>query len=343
MSKILVNFIDMAGNLTALPLPDDKTIESLLPSIVTLLDLTRTDQQGRPLHYRLFSRRFQQVLDPEGTLFSNGVMADDEIRIVPAPYYSAIEFELLTDPSPGTHIPLYADGRITIGRGSDNDIIVRHAAVSRRHGELLWQDGIHIYRDLSSANGSYINNLPVSEPMPIALGSILSLGENIRLLYKETNEPSVEEHDEEKVIGEDGLDSRMLTGLTPLPRGSVFIAYEPSTLSVVTDLVDELRQANFHVYWDKEIPPGSNVMEALNRDLRVADVLLVMLTPAAASTPLISEQCNEFVLARKPIVPVMYEATEIPKVLTDISMVNFKGSFSRLSHDVISVLLKAIH
>jgi pSer/pThr/pTyr-binding forkhead associated (FHA) protein len=344
MAKIAINLIDMAGNTTNLPLPDDKPVETLLPSVVNLLDLTQTDDTGHALRYCLFSRRFQQIIDPEGTLYSHGILADDELRIVPVPDSTALEFELLTEPSPGIHIPLYVEGRISIGRGSDNDIVIRHAAVSRHHGELVWQDGIHVYRDLNSANGSYINNQLVAEPMPISLGSILSLGETIRLLYRKQPlaTPVLEET---KVIleTEEPLDSRVLTGLTPLPRGSVFIAYETGVLPMVSNLVEELRQANFHIYWDKEIPTGSNAAEALARDLALADVLLVILTPAAVIKSQILEQCNEFILARKPIVPVMYEPSEIPKVLQNVPLVQYKGSFSRLTTDVISTLIRAIH
>ena len=179
MSKIHINIIDMAGHEAGLPLPNDKPLNSLIPAIVTLLDLSQDHK------YRLFSNRLQRVLSMNGTLYTNGTLDDDILRIVPAPTTIDLELELLDEPSPGAKLILPNQTRITVGRGSGNDLVIRHAAVSRQHGEFLWQDGLHIYRDLNSANGSYINNQIVTEPMPISPGSILSLGENIRLVYQE--------------------------------------------------------------------------------------------------------------------------------------------------------------
>lgn len=334
----------MAGNVTDLPLPDNKPIRALLPSLVTLLDLTEKDQQGQELDYRLYSRRLQQILAPDDTLTANGIMPDDQLRIVPMSPVESREFEMITEPSSGTRLPLYPNARIAIGRGPDNDIIIRHAAVSRQHGELVWQDGVHIYRDLNSANGSYINNQPVSEPMPISLGSILSLGESVRLRYQTMDEvqPRTAASPAPVAEGLNELESPTHTRLTPLPRGSVFISYNQSQKHFVEKLVKQLRQSNFHIYWDQEIPPGANPADAMNKALSLADIMLVVLSPAAATQPALASQWNEFILARKPIVTVMAEASEIPKPLQSFPLLRYQGDIDSLSREITGTLLAAI-
>ena len=56
---------------------------------------------------------------------------------------------------------------ISIGRASDNDVIVDDPMVSRHHCQLKLQHGAYSFADLGSRNGSRVNGQPVSE---IALG-----------------------------------------------------------------------------------------------------------------------------------------------------------------------------
>lgn len=63
---------------------------------------------------------------------------------------------------------------ISIGRASDNDVIVDDPLVSRHHCQLKLQHGAYGLADLGSRNGSFVNGEPVSE---IALGP----GDRIRI------------------------------------------------------------------------------------------------------------------------------------------------------------------
>ncbi len=56
---------------------------------------------------------------------------------------------------------------ISIGRASDNDVIVDDPLVSRHHCQLKLQHGAYSFADLGSRNGSFVNGQPVSE---VALG-----------------------------------------------------------------------------------------------------------------------------------------------------------------------------
>jgi hypothetical protein len=78
-----------------------------------------------------------------------------------------------TDGAPSVEFDLGAP-LISIGRASDNDVIVDDPLVSRHHCQLKLQHGAYGLTDLGSRNGSYVNGQPVSQ---IALGP----GDRIRI------------------------------------------------------------------------------------------------------------------------------------------------------------------
>lgn len=338
MSKIPITLIDMAGYQATLPLPEEKLLTALVPAIVTLLDLS----QG--YNYCLFAPRLQRVLSMTGTLYSNGVLPEDVLRVVPAPASRALEFELLNEPSPNTRIAIPDQPVVSIGRGSENDIVIRHAAISRQHGEMIWQDGIHVYRDLNSANGSYINNQIVSEPMPISPGSILGLGENVRLVYQEVSpeDETAASASHASFYQQMALDTGHVTSLNPIPRGIIYISYDADQSAPVGRLAEHLRKANFHIFWDQEIPPGTNMTEAVASGLRLADVMLIMLTPEALDTQDLIDQWHEFLLQRKPIVVAQMVPGETPENFAMYPKVEFHGDFNQFSQDVIVALLQVM-
>ncbi|MGH2456168.1 MAG: FhaA domain-containing protein [Candidatus Limnocylindria bacterium] len=78
-----------------------------------------------------------------------------------------------TDGAPAVQFDL-GGALISIGRASDNDVIVDDPLVSRHHCQLKLQHGAYSFADLGSRNGSLVNGQPVNE---IALGP----GDRIRI------------------------------------------------------------------------------------------------------------------------------------------------------------------
>lgn len=340
MPEIQVDIIDTMGNISTLPLPNDAPIDNVVDSVVALADLTPTDENGQKLNYRLFSRRFLKILGRDGTLYTNGVMEGDQLRIVPEPFEPFVEFIMMTEPEKDAVLPLPPIPRITIGRGSENDIVIRHPIVSRQHGELIWQDGIHIYRDLNSANGTYINNQPVTEPMPLAINSVLSMGESVRILYRETSPTGAK-----LATGELPpliIDSQTNTSLTPLPRAGLFISYVLQEKDTAELIVQGLREANFHVFWEAEIPVGSNPEEAVETNLKYSDVMVVVLTPKAVETPRLTEQWNRFVVMRKPIIVLQHDDAELPAPLTDQKILPYSTDQVKINQELAAAILEII-
>ena len=49
------------------------------------------------------------------------------------------------------------EGKTTIGRNSENDIVLDNADISRFHAMIIIQEGRYSIEDLNSANGTFLN------------------------------------------------------------------------------------------------------------------------------------------------------------------------------------------
>ena len=65
-----------------------------------------------------------------------------------------------------------------IGRDPSNDVILRDARVSRKHAEIGYEKGFFVLRDLSSANGSFVNGKKI-RVAPLANEAEIKLGGSV--------------------------------------------------------------------------------------------------------------------------------------------------------------------
>jgi pSer/pThr/pTyr-binding forkhead associated (FHA) protein len=63
----------------------------------------------------------------------------------------------------------------SIGRLEDNDICINEQHVSRQHAVIQYRDGVFLISDLGSANGVFVNSVPIREPFPLANGDEIRL------------------------------------------------------------------------------------------------------------------------------------------------------------------------
>ncbi len=77
--------------------------------------------------------------------------------------------------------------KVHIGRSEENDIQIRDVSVSRRHMEIIEEDGSIFIKDLNSENGTYVNGVQIppdgyhkiNENTPILIGmTLICIGEN---------------------------------------------------------------------------------------------------------------------------------------------------------------------
>jgi len=68
---------------------------------------------------------------------------------------------------------------MTVGRDSDNDIVLAEITVSRCHALLLTRAGHVAVMDLRSANGTFVNGVQVQPDAPVRLadGDVVRIGQ----------------------------------------------------------------------------------------------------------------------------------------------------------------------
>ncbi len=89
--------------------------------------------------------------------------------------------------TPARH--LLTIGRLVIGRAPTCDIVIDHETISRQHAALVVEAERVLASDLGSANGTSIGGVALSkEPVVLAIGAMLMLGDVIGLLRTGPNE-----------------------------------------------------------------------------------------------------------------------------------------------------------
>jgi hypothetical protein len=88
------------------------------------------------------------------------------------------------NPATDKRWPLASDV-VTIGRGSENDIIVDDREVSRRHAQVRHDAGRFVLVDLGSKNGTRVNGVPVASAVPLCDGDEVRVGTRARFLFKD--------------------------------------------------------------------------------------------------------------------------------------------------------------
>jgi hypothetical protein len=96
------------------------------------------------------------------------------------------QFVMRSGPTPGVTFPLEGD-QLIIGRDSSNGVPINDAEISRKHSRLSFQGGKYVLEDLGSTNGTFVNGQRLAGPVVLKPGDVVSLGEQIVLMYDAIN------------------------------------------------------------------------------------------------------------------------------------------------------------
>ncbi len=76
--------------------------------------------------------------------------------------------------------------RVTIGRTSDNDIVLNEPVVSGEHAAISQEEGVAEVIDLSSTNGTYLNERLLLEKKPLQHNDVIKIGSHDLLFVDES-------------------------------------------------------------------------------------------------------------------------------------------------------------
>ncbi|HVL54655.1 MAG TPA: DUF3662 and FHA domain-containing protein [Vitreimonas sp.] len=97
-----------------------------------------------------------------------------QVPVADAPFARLLEIR-----SDGSTREVEVDGTsLTIGRASDNGLVLEDSRVSRHHGRLNARRGTLVYSDLGSTNGSRVNGVRVSEVV-LGEGDRIEIGDTV--------------------------------------------------------------------------------------------------------------------------------------------------------------------
>lgn len=121
----------------------------------------------------------------------------------------------------------------SIGRLADNDICIPEQHVSRRHAVISYDAGrdCFLVKDTGSANGTFLNDQPLSKPTPLQNEDI------IRLYVPEVHfSTTVTEHD--RTVAEDK--GTLITAVVSTGKGKLIVTTGPQEGNSIPLLIETL-------------------------------------------------------------------------------------------------------
>jgi len=143
-----------------------------------------------------FRRAREALLDARGYQTLEAELGDDDSDSSPS--NTLIQKSVLSDPSKRLHCWLADDqyvyplkvGLNTVGRSSDNDIVVPDCFISRRHCAILvhLQNGCELH-DTASKNGTFLNGAKLAHPTKLKPGDVIRICERRFVFVTKDDKP----------------------------------------------------------------------------------------------------------------------------------------------------------
>lgn len=124
----------------------------------------------------------QSVANKEASVFltssAASAVTSTSPRVQNRPPASAASMSLVitSGSNAGATLSLSGDA-ISIGRSSDSTVVIRDDYTSTHHARLEQRSGIWVVSDMGSTNGTFVNGKRVTDPVPLSVGSVITVGE----------------------------------------------------------------------------------------------------------------------------------------------------------------------
>lgn len=250
---------------------------------------------------------------------------------------------------------------ITLGRSTDNDIIVQEIDISRKHIRLTWQNGRYYIEDLNSRNGTFVNGERLRGRLELHHSDAIQLGATTRLhlIFRADLPPDWNKRSQlsATVVNNRAQDTTDYTlpstakkGTGELPtfieegelRDHILVVYAREDWEdIVAALVMNLNDAKQKVWVDQHLTPGSDAWHmAVAQAQRQCWLLVVVMSPAALRSNYVKDQYRHFYNREKPILLVEYKPVEtLPLQLTRVPRIGYNPQqpgkmFQRLLYEI---------
>ncbi|MBI1880194.1 MAG: FHA domain-containing protein [Chloroflexi bacterium] len=67
--------------------------------------------------------------------------------------------------------------QVVLGREEGLDIVLQDPESSRRHARVSWQGGRYVIEDMGSTNGTFVNGMQITTPLPLNPGDSIGIGQ----------------------------------------------------------------------------------------------------------------------------------------------------------------------
>lgn len=120
----------------------------------------------------------------------------------------------------------------TIGRHASNDICIPEQHVSRQHAVINSRSGLFVLTDLGSANGTFLNDQQLAQPLPLMDGDV------IRLYVPLLQFSALVSDDQRREAEKNGT---LITATTSTGKGKLIITNGPQEGNVIPLLLRTVR------------------------------------------------------------------------------------------------------
>lgn len=125
----------------------------------------------------------------------------------------------------------------------------------------------------------------------------------------------------------------------------LFISYKHSNGDFAEILMNRVKDAGFEVWIDEDddkLPPGSKWREEIDKAIKDAFAVIVIITPQARASEYVIYELGFAYGAGVKVIPIMLESTELHPRLVDLQYLDFTNRRTRQWDTLLKTLMKAV-
>lgn len=121
---------------------------------------------------------------------------------------------------------------------------------------------------------------------------------------------------------------------------NIFISYSRKDMEFVRKLAGDMEKAGYDVWWDiTDLRGGDDWVRSLPAAIEASQFFIIVLTPNSTESEWVQKEYTQALTLHKKIIPLMFEACNVPFALNTINYVNFlSGEYTDNFQNLLSAL-----